>query len=73
MYALTANTTGTGNVAVGVQALENNNGNYNTAVGLQALDTCTTGANNTSIGYYSSYSLTTVSYTHLTLPTIYSV
>jgi hypothetical protein len=48
--ALAANTTGTGNVAVGDSALAANTGSQNTAVGSAALAANTTGANNVAIG-----------------------
>ena len=62
--ALVANTTGTRNVAVGSAAADAiTTGDFNVAVGYAALSAQTTADGNTA----------TVSYTHLTLPTIYSV
>src|SRR5438128_1371453 len=48
--ALYSNTTGTGNVAVGIQALYPNNGNGNIAVGSGAGGNLTAGDNNIDIG-----------------------
>ena len=48
--ALTANTTGTGNVAVGVALGANTTANDNTAVGNGALQANTTGDYNVSVG-----------------------
>ena len=46
-----ANTTGSGNVAIGVLALQDNTtGVYNTAIGVEALANNTTGVQNTAIG-----------------------
>ena len=79
--ALTANTGGTYNTAVGSNALlSNTTAAYNTVMGYGAADAVTTGSQNTVVGYNAftsattaQYSTATVSYTHLTLPTIYSV
>ena len=62
--ALDAMTTGDNNIAVGHDALTaNTTGANNLAIGKGALDAAITQSNN----------IATVSYTHLTLPTIYSV
>ena len=48
--ALRINTTGFGNTAIGLAALDSNNGNDNTAVGDQALVANTTGTGNVAMG-----------------------
>ena len=54
--ALTANTTGEGNVAVGYQALDaNTTGIFNSAVGNSALGSNTTGGYNVAFGYEALY------------------
>jgi hypothetical protein len=50
---LNANASGTQNVAVGTQALNNATGNNNTAIGAQALAFTTGGHDNTSVGQLS--------------------
>ena len=84
--ALTTNSTGNHNVAIGAVALQASTGSSNTAVGAKSLFANTTAANNTAVGTSSMFQNLTggnntaighntlsVSYTHLTLPTIYSV
>ena len=61
--ALTANTTGTSNTALGYAALDSNTtASYNTAVGSGALTSNTTGDRNTAVGYASLTSNTTGDY-----------
>jgi len=49
--ALTSNTVGLNNTAIGNVALTLNTGSYNTAIGSQVLPINTTGTNNTAMGY----------------------
>ena len=63
-YALQANTTGVGNVALGFQSLYTNvDGDHNTAIGFKSLRTFEAGSDglggNTTLGYFSGYSLNT--------------
>ncbi len=56
--ALTQNSTGINNVALGVQALQNSTGNNNIGIGVNALGSLTSGNNNTGIGLNTLASLT---------------
>jgi hypothetical protein len=57
--ALNASVTGTGNTAVGNQALQNSKSSGNTAVGSSSLNTQTSGSQNTAVGDNSLFSVTT--------------